>query len=112
MNEFAGPDPAMMWAPPAEEAAMPPPVAPALAAPGVPLAALSGIKVELKVVLGRARMKVGELLSLNRGDVVELDRKAVEPVDVLVNDRLVARGEVVLVEGRIGVRLTEIVSGS
>jgi flagellar motor switch protein FliN/FliY len=60
-------------------------------------------------VLGRAQMPVGDLLGLSTGMVFELDRRVGEPVDVFVNDRLVARGEVVLVDHALGVTLTEIV---
>ncbi len=83
------------------------PRAPAQA--GGRLAAVHDIPVQLTVVLGRTRMRISELLQLGRGAVIELDRKAAEPVEILVNSRLVARGEVVLVEGRIGVTVTEIV---
>lgn len=81
-------------------------------AAAVPLAAVYDIPVQLTVVLGRTRMRISELLQLSRGAVIELDRKAVEPVDILINNRLVARGEVVLVEGRIGITMTEIVAGA
>lgn len=81
-------------------------------AAAVPLAAVYDIPVQLTVVLGRTRMRISELLQLGRGAVIELDRKAVEPVDILINNRLVARGEVVLVEGRIGITMTEIVTGA
>jgi flagellar motor switch protein FliN/FliY len=75
-----------------------------------PLAAVYDIPVQLTVVLGRSRMRISELLQLGRGAVIELDRKAAEPVDILINNRMVARGEVVLVEGRIGVTVTEILA--
>src|SRR5262245_58340514 len=60
-------------------------------------------------VLGRARMEVGDLLKLGPGAVLELDRKVGEAIDVYVNNRLVARGEVVLVEDKLGVTMTEII---
>ena len=66
------------------------------------------IPVQVSVVLGRTSMPVSQLLKLGRGAVVELDRKVGEPVDILVNNRLVAKGEVVVVEERIGVTMTEI----
>jgi flagellar motor switch protein FliN/FliY len=59
--------------------------------------------------LGHVRVPVGELLTIGPGVVLELDRKVGEAIDILVNDRLVARGEVVLVEDRLGVTMTEIV---
>ena len=60
-------------------------------------------------MLGRTSMQVSQLLKLGRGAVVELDRKVGEAVDIYVNNRLVARGEVVVVEDRLGVTMTEIV---
>ena len=59
--------------------------------------------------LGRARMDVGDLLKLGPGAVLELDRKVGEAIDIYVNNRLVARGEVVLVEDKLGVTMTEII---
>ena len=67
------------------------------------------IPIEVSVVLGRTSMPISQLLKLGRGAVVELERKVGEPVDVLVNDRLVAKGEVVIVEDRIGITMTEII---
>lgn len=72
------------------------------------LEAVYDIPVEVSAVLGRAVMPVSQLLKLGRGAVLKLDRKVGEPVDVFVNDRLVARGEVVIVENRIGITMTEI----
>ena len=60
-------------------------------------------------MLGRARMPVGNLLKLGPGAVLELDRKVGEAIDIYVNNRLVARGEVVVVDERLGVTMTEIV---
>jgi flagellar motor switch protein FliN len=72
--------------------------------------AIYNVPVDVQVVLGRTSMVVAQLLKLGRGAVVELERKVDEPVEVLVNHRLVARGEVVIVEDqRLGVTLTEIV---
>ena len=68
------------------------------------------IPVQISVILGRTSMPVSQLLRLGRGSVVELDRKIGEPIDIYVNSRLVAKGEVVIVEDRIGITLTEIVS--
>ena len=67
------------------------------------------VPVTVSAVLGHLRMPVGDLLKVGPGSVLELDRRVGEAVDILVNDRLVARGEVVLVEDRLGVTVTEIV---
>lgn len=67
------------------------------------------IPVQVSVVLGKTSMQVSQLLKLGRGAVIELDRKVGEPIDVFVNNRLVAKGEVVVVEDRIGVTMTEII---
>ena len=67
------------------------------------------IPVQITVVLGRTNMQVNQLLKLGRGAVIELDKKVGEPIDIFVNNRLVARGEVVVVEDRIGVTMTEII---
>lgn len=75
----------------------------------VTLDAVSDIPVQISVVLGKTSMQVQQLLKLGRGAVVELDRKVGEPVDIFVNNRLVARGEVVVVEDKIGVTMTEII---
>lgn len=74
-----------------------------------PLSVLRNVEMQVTVELGRAKMSVGELLSLASGDVIELDRSANSPVDVLVNGTLVAKGEVVVVDDEFGVRVTEIV---
>lgn len=71
--------------------------------------AIYDIPVQISAVLGRSTMQVSQLLKLGRGAVVELDRKVGEAIDIYVNNRLVARGEVVLVEDRLGVTMTEIV---
>ena len=67
------------------------------------------VPVQVSAVLGRARMPVGDLLKLGPGAVLELDRKVGEAIDIYVNNRLVARGEVVLVEEKLGVTMTEII---
>ena len=72
---------------------------------------LFDVPVMVSAVLGAARMPIGDLLRLGPGTVLELDRKVGEAIDVYVNNRLVARGEVVLVEDRLGVTMTEIVKG-
>jgi flagellar motor switch protein FliN/FliY len=73
------------------------------------LEAVFDVPVQVSAVLGRARMEVGELLRLGPGAVLELDRKVGEAIDIYVNNRLVARGEVVLVEDKLGVTMTEII---
>lgn len=67
------------------------------------------VPVNVSAVLGRTRLEIGELLRLGPGTVLELDRRVGEAIDIFVNDRLVARGEVVLVEDRLGVTMTEII---
>jgi flagellar motor switch protein FliN/FliY len=74
------------------------------------LEAVFDVPVQVSAVLGRARMVVGELLKLGPGAVLELDRKVGEAIDIYVNNRLVARGEVVLVEDKLGVTMTEIIA--
>ena len=69
------------------------------------------VPVMVSAVLGQARMPIGDLLKLAPGAVLELDRRVGEAIDIYVNNRLVARGEVVLVEERLGVTMTEIVKG-
>ena len=73
------------------------------------LEAVYDIPVQVSAVLGKADMEVSQLLKLGRGAVVELDRKVGEAIDIYVNDRLVARGEVVVVDDRLGITMTEIV---
>ena len=73
------------------------------------LGAVYDIPVQLSAVLGKATMPVSQLLRLGRGAVVELDRKVGELIDILVNNRLVARGEVVILDDRLGVTMTEII---
>jgi flagellar motor switch protein FliN/FliY len=73
------------------------------------LEAVFDVPVRISVVLGRARIPVASLLKLDIGSVVELDRQVGEAVEIFINERLVARGEIVLVENRLGVTMTEIV---
>src|SRR3982074_1093830 len=73
------------------------------------LEAVYDVPVQISAVLGRATMQVSQLLKLGRGAVVELDRKVGEAIDIYVNNRLVARGEVGVVDERLGVTMTEIV---
>src|SRR4051812_39930986 len=98
----------------------PPPVDPNTLIPDSPegsnrsaadLEAVFDVPVKVSAVLGRSRMDVGELLRLGPGTVLELDRKVGEAIDIYVNNRLVARGEVVLVEEKLGVTMTEIIKG-
>ena len=71
---------------------------------------LLDIPLGLTVELGRTRKLVREILELSKGSIVELDTLAGEPVDILVNDKLIARGEVVVIDENFGVRVTDIVS--
>ena len=73
------------------------------------LEAVFDVPVQVSAVLGRAKMDIGDLLRLGPGAVLELDRKVGEAIDIYVNNRLVARGEVVLVEEKLGVTMTEII---
>ncbi|MEM7169515.1 MAG: flagellar motor switch protein FliN [Pseudomonadota bacterium] len=73
------------------------------------LEAVYDIPIQVSAVLGKSNMQVAQLLKLGRGAVVELDRKVGEAIDIYVNNRLVARGEVVVVEDRLGVTMTEII---
>ena len=73
------------------------------------LAAVYDVPISVQAVLGRAHMEVASLLRLARGSVIELDRKVGEAIDIYVNNRLVARGEVVVVDERLGVTMTEII---
>ena len=75
------------------------------------LEAVFDIPVNVSAVLGKSTMQVSQLLKLGRGAVVELDRKVGEAIDIYVNNRLVARGEVVVVEDRLGITMTEIIKG-
>ena len=89
------------------------PVAPEAEQPAVhtaeELEAVFDVPVQVSAVLGRAQMDVGGLLSLGPGTVLELDRTVGEAIDIYVNNRLVARGEVVLVDDKLGVTMTEII---
>ncbi|MEZ5862149.1 MAG: flagellar motor switch protein FliN [Geminicoccaceae bacterium] len=87
-----------------EPDAMPVPLA-----AGDRLNAIYDIPVQLAAVLGKTSMPVNQLLRLGRGAVVELDRKVGEPIDIYVNNRLVARGEVLIVDDHLGITMTEII---
>lgn len=69
------------------------------------------VPVNIAAVLGKTSMEVSQLLNLTSGSVLELDRKVGEAIDIYVNNRLVARGEVVVVDERLGVTMTEIIKG-
>ena len=73
------------------------------------LEAVYDIPVQVSAVLGKTTLQVSQLLKMGRGAVIELDRKVGEAIDIYVNNRLVARGEVVVVEDRFGVTMTEII---
>lgn len=76
------------------------------------LEAVFDVPVRISVVLGRTKMPVASLLKMDVGTVVELDRQVGEAIDIYVNQRLVARGEIVLVEDRLGVTMTEIIKAA
>ncbi|WAC59309.1 flagellar motor switch protein FliN [Brevundimonas sp. SL130] len=73
------------------------------------LATVFEVPVNISAVLGKSHMSVAQLLKLNKGSVLELDRKVGEAIDIFVNNRLIARGEVVVVDDRLGVTMTEII---
>ena len=75
----------------------------------VSLEAIYDVPVRVSAVLGKTNLQVSKLLQLGPGAVLELDRKVGEAVDIFVNNRLVARGEVVLVEEKLGITMTEII---
>lgn len=72
------------------------------------LQAVYDIPLKISAILGHAELKVNQILKLNKGAVVELDKKVGDAIDICINDKLVARGEIVLVDNKIGVTLTEI----
>lgn len=76
---------------------------------GSGMEAVYDIPVQVQTVLGKASIQVNKLLRLGRGAVVKLDKKVGEPVEIYANKRLVARGELVVVDGRLGVTMTEII---
>jgi flagellar motor switch protein FliN/FliY len=76
------------------------------------LEAVFDVPVRISVVLGRTHIPVASLLKMDVGTVVELDRQVGEAIEIYVNDRLVARGEIVLVENRLGVTMTEIIKAA
>jgi flagellar motor switch protein FliN/FliY len=98
---------AVAASPPAPAVTPPPPNA---AGGGPDFGLLHDVELEVTAELGRTRMSVRELLALAPGAVIELDRAAGGPVDLLVNDRVIARGEVVVIDESFGIRITEIVT--
>lgn len=76
------------------------------------LEAVFDVPVRISVVLGRAKVPIASLLKMDVGTIVELDRQVGEAVELYVNDRLIARGEIVLVENRLGVTMTEIIKAA
>jgi flagellar motor switch protein FliN len=70
------------------------------------------VPVSLTAELGSCKLPMGEVLQLGVGSVVQLDKRSTEPVDLLVNGKLIARGEVVVLEGRFGIKIVELVSAS
>ncbi len=95
--------------PPLEDFGGPDPVGETPEAAAERLEAVYDVPVKVQAVLGRSRIAIGALMQLKAGAVVELDRRVGEPVDIFVNNRLIARGEVVMIENSLGVTLTEIV---
>ncbi len=73
------------------------------------LEAVFDVPVRISAVLGRTKMPVSQLMAMDAGSVVELDRQVGEAIDIFVNSRLVARGEIVLVEDKLGITMTEII---
>ena len=85
--------------------------APVTAKSAADLEQVFDVPVIVSAILGNSRMPIGDLLKLAPGAILELDRRVGEAIDILVNNRLVARGEVVLVDDRLGVTMTEIIKG-
>jgi flagellar motor switch protein FliN/FliY len=104
-DEVRAPKPAA--APPAAQAAPPPVASPSLSA-GIEL--LLDVELEAALRFGCKELPLAEILDLGPGDVVQLDRNVADPVDLIVGDKIVARGEVVLVNGNFGLRVTEVAS--
>ncbi len=74
------------------------------------LESIYDVPVKVTAVLGRTRMNIADLMALGAGSIIELDRRVGEPIDLYVNDRLIARGELVMVDGVLGVTMTEVVA--
>ena len=94
----------------AEKAVMKPEAKPAETPGESNIDLLLDVSLRVTVELGRTRMKLAQILELQHGSVVELDRLAGDPVDIFVNDRMVAHGEVVVVDDKFGVRITDMVA--
>ena len=73
------------------------------------LEAVYDIPVKVSAILGKSKIKVSQLLKINKGTIIELDKKVGEAIDIYVNNNLVARGEVVVVDDKLGITMTEIV---
>ena len=73
------------------------------------LEAVYDIPVKVSAILGKSKIKVSQLLKINKGTIIELDKKVGEAIDIYVNSNLVARGEVVVVDDKLGITMTEIV---
>ena len=73
------------------------------------LEAVYDIPVKVSAILGKSKIKVSQLLKINKGAIIELDKKVGEAIDIYVNNNLVARGEVVVVDDKLGITMTEIV---
>ncbi len=101
-------------APGSAPAPAPAPIVPGAEAtePLSPLELLKDVELNVRIELGRARLPLEEVLKLGERSVVQLDRLADDPVDVYVNDRLIARGEVVVINDKFAVRVTEILAGA
>lgn len=109
----AGVEPAVANAEPLQELQAEPSVGGNSQAGGeINLDALMDVPVTLSVEIGRSKLPIKQLISLNQGSVVELERGVNEPLDLMVNGTLIARGEVVVVDGQFGLRLIDIVSPS
>ena len=105
-DEVRVPQPAIQ--PSAQAADAPAPALPDSLSPGIRL--LMDVELEVSLRFGSKEMPLGEILDLGPGDVVQLDRNVTDPVDLIVGDKIVARGEVVLVNGNFGLRVTEVAS--
>ena len=111
--ESAAVEPAVANAEPLQELQAEPAVGGNSQAGGeINLDALMDVPVTLSVEIGRSKLPIKQLISLNQGSVVELERGVNEPLDLMVNGTLIARGEVVVVDGQFGLRLIDIVSPS
>lgn len=73
---------------------------------------VSRVPMKVSAVLGTSNIKIGDLINMNAGSIVELDKKVGQAIDIFVNDQLAARGEVVIIEGKLGVSITEIIKAT